>query len=130
MVAMTVNNMSIKYLDVLEFVKGSQKIKDSGELAEYQGKQIEAAIETAVQYVRSERQNLAEKKDIDDAKNELRNEIKESCFQLRNEIKELRAEAKYYCQKLRYDTLKFVVWSWISGVVTLGGMMAHGFHWF
>lgn len=30
---------------------------------------------------------------------------------------------------LRYDTLKFVVWTGVAVVVALGGMLAKGFHW-
>jgi len=33
-------------------------------------------------------------------------------------------------EKLRYETLRFVVWTGIGVVLTLGGMLAKGFHWF
>ncbi|MBP9726968.1 MAG: hypothetical protein KBD83_05850 [Gammaproteobacteria bacterium] len=32
-------------------------------------------------------------------------------------------------EKLRYETLKFVVWTSVGVIVTLGGMLAKGFHW-
>lgn len=31
--------------------------------------------------------------------------------------------------QLRYDMLKFIVWTGLGSVITLGGMIAHGFHW-
>ncbi|MES2205139.1 MAG: hypothetical protein V4496_07985 [Pseudomonadota bacterium] len=33
-------------------------------------------------------------------------------------------------EKLRYETLRFVAWASVSVIVTLGGMLAKGFHWF
>ena len=33
-------------------------------------------------------------------------------------------------ERLRYETLKFVVWANVGVIVTLGGMLAKGFHWF
>ena len=50
----TNKNMSIKYFDTLQYVQQSKKIKDQGALAEHQAKQIEDALETAVQYVKKD----------------------------------------------------------------------------
>ena len=33
-------------------------------------------------------------------------------------------------EKLRYETLRFVVWTGIGVVAALGGMLAKGFRWF
>lgn len=32
-------------------------------------------------------------------------------------------------EKLRYETLRFVVWTGVGVIVALGGMMSKGFHW-
>lgn len=32
-------------------------------------------------------------------------------------------------EKLRYETLRFVVWTSVGVIVALGGMMSKGFHW-
>lgn len=145
------NSMPIKYLDTLEYVKKSKQIKDPGDLAEYQVRQIETAIETAVQYVKNDRQNLAVKDDLrnfatkDDLKNfatkdDLKNfptkdDLKN--FATKDDLKNFptKDDLKRFATKddlkdLRYDTLKFVVWTWSSAVALLGGMLARGFHWF
>lgn len=33
-------------------------------------------------------------------------------------------------EKVRYDALKFTIWTGVSVVVVLTGMLAKGFHWF
>ncbi len=33
-------------------------------------------------------------------------------------------------EKIRFETLKFTVWTGIGVVLTLGSMLAKGFHWF
>jgi hypothetical protein len=154
------NNMSIKYFDTPEYVQKSKKIKDQGDLAEHQAKQIESALETAVQYVKTDytqqietlrnevhNQDLASKGDLFTVRNELkaeitvaRNELKTDIETVRTELKtdiaSVRTELKGDIKDLRYDTLKFIVWTGVSVVVSVGGMlmgilgaMAHGFHW-
>lgn len=123
----TVDDMSIKYFDTLEYVKKSTEIKDPGALAAYQIKQIESAIETAVRYVKNDvhedinSKQLATKGDI----RVLKDEIKEVRNELKSDIKDVRGEIK----DLRYDMLKFIVGTGVASILTLGGMIAHGFHW-
>lgn len=164
MVTVAVDNMSIKYFDTLEYVQQSKKIKDQGALAEHQAKQLESALETAVQYVKTDytqqietlrseihSQDLATKGNVFTVRNELRNELKMETATVRSELKAeiasvrtelkseiaaVRTELKSDIKDLRYDTLKFIVWTGVSVVVSVGGMlmgilgaMAHGFHW-
>jgi hypothetical protein len=136
MIATTVENMAIKYLDVFEYVKGSKKIQDPGDLAEYQAKQIESAIETAVQYVKSDHAGLATKGDIQTVKAEIqtvrgeiqtvRGELQTVKGELQNEIRAVKDDIK----DLRYDTLKFVVWTGSAVLLAMTAMLARGFHWF
>lgn len=46
-------------------------------------------------------------------------------LELQKEIEVIRREIA----DLRYDTLKFIVWTGIAVVITLGGMLVKGFHW-
>lgn len=41
-------------------------------------------------------------------------------------IEKIRAEI----QQTRYEMLKFTVWTGVSSVVVIAGMLAKGFHWF
>lgn len=47
-------------------------------------------------------------------------------LETKNNIEKLRLEI----QQVRYDALKFTVWTGVGVVVMLGGMLAKGFHWF
>jgi hypothetical protein len=129
MVAATVGNMAIKYLDVFEYVKGSKKIHDPGDLAEYQAKQIESAIETAVQYVKSDHAGLATKGDIQAVKNELhtaKSELHSEIQAVKNELLVVKDDIK----DLRYDMLKSIVWTGSTILFAMMGMLGKGFHWF
>lgn len=55
--------MSVKYFDTLEYVRKAKELKDPEALAEYQVKQIETAIEIAVNQIESK--DLATKKDLE-----------------------------------------------------------------
>ena len=64
---------SVKYFDTHEFIKKSKELGASEELAEYQVKQIEQAIEVAVTTIKEDlnKQDLATRKDIEIAKNQI-----------------------------------------------------------
>lgn len=123
----TVDTMSIKYFDTLEYVQKAKEIKDPGDLATYQVKQIESAIETAVKHVQHEIYNneFATKTDVLIVKNELTNVKNE----LKQDIKNLDSKIELKIAELRFDMLKFIVWTGLGSLITLAGMMAHGFHW-
>lgn len=49
--------------------------------------------------------------------------------------KELSTKSDIYALELKielykYESLKFIVWTGMGVVITLGGVMAKGFHWF
>lgn len=86
-------------------------------------------IETAVQYTRTcdEKNNraLATKSELFVVEGALKSDI----VAVKNELKKDIAEVKGEIKDLRYDSLKFIVWTGIAVIMALGGMMAHGFHW-
>lgn len=104
---------TMKYIDILDYVRKAKEIKDPELLAEYQARQIESAIELVAQQVREEfhSRELATKTDLNLAIIGLKKDISD----------------------LRYETLKFVVWTGVGVVITLssilGGLIARGFHW-
>ena len=146
--------MPIKYFDTLEYVKAAQRIKDPGELAAYQIKQMEIALETVAHFSKLDRRGLATKKDIRGLEKDIHGlekdieGIKEKlgtfatkddlkAFATRSDLKAFatRSDLKAFATKedlkdLRYDTLKFVVWMGGTLLSALGGMLAKGFHWF
>lgn len=142
-------DMTIKYFDTFEYVRKSKEIKDPEDLAAYQVKQIESAIETAVQFVQHDIHNkdFSTKADVTETKTELKTDIQAVKTELKDEIQAVRTELKDEIQtvrtelkndiinldlkiaELRYDMLKFIIWTGLGGVIALGGMMARGFHW-
>lgn len=121
--AMVAENMSIKYFNTLEYVQKSEKIKDSRALAEFQVTQIEAAIETAVQYIKKDSANnvsnlrdelngrkLTTKGSLVAVKNELngnimavRTELIATKNELKQDIADLRTELKQDIADLRTE---------------------------
>ena len=165
MLTAVTDTMSVKYFDTLAYVQRSKELqKDPEALATYQVKQIESAIETAVNHIQQDthskefatKTDLVEvknelKADIADVRNELkadiadvRNELKADIASVRNELKadiaDVRSELKYdiknleiKMEKMRFDMLKFIIWTGLGGIITLGGflggMLAKGFDW-
>lgn len=78
--------------------------------SEVQALRLEQVIKEVKQDIKQELEldGLATRKDLDLA------------------IEKVRAEI----QQTRYEALKFTVWTGVSVVVVLGGMIAKGFHWF
>jgi hypothetical protein len=48
----------------------------------------------------------------------------------RQDLEATKKQLELAIEKLRYETLKFVVWTDIGVVITLAGLLAKGFHWF
>lgn len=135
------NTMTIKYFDTLEYAQKARKIKDPNELAEYQAHQMETALETVVQQIREEsKHNFEEfeKKHESNSKDvatksditELRSELKKDIGELELKLREVELRLYKEISSVRYDMLKYMISGCVSIVVTLGGMMARGFHWF
>ncbi|MFN8770667.1 MAG: hypothetical protein ACK5Z5_03535 [Neisseriaceae bacterium] len=144
---------NVKYLDTLEYVKQSKALGASEELSEYQVKKIEEDIENAVIDIRTEvkTKDIASKSDIKETELRIqkeievvRKQIKEAELNLQKEIEMVRKEIREVDLSLKkeieiirkeiigikYDTLKFIIWTGVGVVVALGGMIGKGFHWF
>lgn len=46
------------------------------------------------------------------------------------ESDKIRAESDRTIEKIRYETLKFTVWTGVAVIMATAGMLAKGFHWF
>ncbi|MBY0379886.1 MAG: hypothetical protein K2P99_05740 [Burkholderiales bacterium] len=109
MSAFTLNNF-----DVFEYVKRSKELGVPEDVAEYQARQIEHVIEIAIDKVKNE----VEHKNVNLV---TKGDIKEVELKLQKEIDMVRKEIAV----LRYDTLKFVIWTGVGvSVVVLGGIFA------
>lgn len=96
---------SLKYFDTLEFVKRSKELGASEQLAEYQVRQMEQAIEIAVKDVKDEfkSKDLATKGDLREVELKLQKEM---------------ANAK----------IQTLLWIGLNTAFMLG-VIAKGFHW-
>lgn len=119
-----------KHFDTLAFVKKSKELGVKEEIAEYQARQIESAIEIAVYTANDEfkTHELATKSDIKQIEGNIKQiegNIKSDIKQIEGNIRQLELKIEQY----RYDSLKFIVWTGVSGIVFLTGILAKGFHW-
>ena len=114
---------AMKHFDTLAFVKKSKELGVKEEIAEYQARQIESAIDIAVYTANDEFKalELATKNDLKQVESCLKQDIK----QVENNIKQLELKIEQY----RYDSLKFIVWTGVGAIIFLSGLLAKGFHW-
>jgi hypothetical protein len=98
---------TVKYFDTHEFVKKSKELGASEELAEFQVKKIEQAIETAVTAVKEDLKNqeLATKRDIKDLE-----------LATKRDIKDL---------ELKIAETKNQIIIWVAGLFIASGLMQH-----
>lgn len=107
----------------------------------------ERQAEAVVKIVERQAQVIQEQKnDIDKQKSQIDNltskdlvtkgDVRESELRLLREIEIVRKEIEVVRKEIevvRHDTLKFVIWTGVGVILTLvgtlGGMIAHGFHW-
>lgn len=45
-------------------------------------------------------------------------------------VERIRADLQLELGKIRYETLKFTIWTGVAVVASMAGMLAKGFHWF
>ncbi len=124
--------IAIKYFDTLAFVKKSKKFGAPEELAEYQIKEYEKAIETAVANMKEEfkiadlatKQDLfAVKEDLLATKVELKKEILDSEKGLRSEMALLKSELQKEVIHSRNQTIL-----WVVGFLVANGILQHFTH--
>lgn len=64
---------------------------------------------------------------ISDVKSELKKDLKE---ELHLDELTTKKDLELAIEKIRYETLKFTVWTGVAVVMATAGMLAKGFHWF
>ncbi len=64
---------------------------------------------------------------ISDVKSELKKDLKE---ELHLDELTTKKDLELAIEKIRYETLKFTVWTGVAVVTATAGMLAKGFHWF
>ena len=113
----------MKHFDSLEFVKKSKELGANEELAEYQARQIEQAIDIAISTARVEidTRELATKKDI----KELELKIKEIDSKLELKIEQVRAEV--YQGRAEMHKSKYEIIIWVAGLLLASGVIQHFF---
>jgi ethanolamine utilization protein EutP (predicted NTPase) len=98
-----------KHFDAFIYIKKAKELGTSEELAEFQARQIEYAIEVAIAAIQAK--DLATKADI----SMVRAELREAGLRLQSSLKSL---------EMKLMTV------YVSGFFMLLGILAQGFHWF
>ena len=102
-------SLALDLFNPVEYIRGLRGLGVSQDIAEYQAEHIEKALEAVVKEV---------KRDVKHQDLATNSSIKETELRLLSEI-----------ERLRYQTLKFTIWTGVGVVITLGGLIAKGFHW-
>jgi hypothetical protein len=105
---------AMKHFDLLNFVKNSKELGMSEPLAEYQGRQIEEAMEMAIASSKEtvEGRNLVTQQDLKNTEMALRKDLKE--LELKIKEAELRTE----------KSIKQVI-MWMIGLFIASGVITH-----
>ena len=64
-----------------------------------------------------------------EVKQEFKQEINHNDLATKGDIALIKKDLEIAIEKVRYDALKFTVWTGVVVIFTLGGMLAKGFHW-
>lgn len=106
--------MSAMAISIVNYIHELKEAGFTDRQSEVQARQLE-------QVVTEIKNEAAMKKDLND-------------LATKKDLEMTKKDLELAIEKLRYETLKFVVWTGVGVVValggTLGGMMAKGFHWF
>lgn len=79
-----------------------------------------------------ERVMVALSKEREALKHDLKKELELDELATKRDLEALasKKDLELAIERIRYDALKFTIWTGVSGVIVLGGMLAKGFHWF
>jgi hypothetical protein len=122
--------MAMKHFDILSFVKKSKELGTSEELAEYQARKIEEAIDIAVSVSRQENKHDFSSTNTEVVK--LYSEIKQTELRLLKEIEVVRKEIEIVRKEIAQSSNKTIIW--LAGLLGTFGVfflsvLAKGFHW-
>lgn len=111
----------MKHFDTLAYVQKSKELGASEPLAEYQARQIEQAINIAVNVAKEDLTGVATKLDIKELETVTKLEIKE----LEKSIKDVEKSMHIELKNLEIKLLKI----YAGGFLIILGALAKGFHW-
>jgi hypothetical protein len=110
--------LAMKHFDLLNFVKKSKELGVPEPLAEYQGRQLEEAIEIAI---------ASNKREINEQELVPKKELKEMEVILRKDLKEIesRLELKIKEVELKIEQSKNHLVMWMVGLFIVSGLITH-----
>ena len=107
---MTTLNLKLNHFDVFAYIKTAKMLGTSEELAEFQARQIEHAVEVAVTTLGNtlESKELATKQDV---------------WALKQDVTALKQELKQDMAALKFDMLKWMLGIGIASTLVICGAM-------
>jgi hypothetical protein len=106
------STLSFKQFSTVDYIKKLRAV----EFTQPQAEVFAEVMEQQTQIIHEQQNEIEFLKTKETAS---KSDVRESELRLQKEI-----------ATLRYDSLKFIVWTGVGVVVILGGMLAKGFHWF
>lgn len=112
-------------ISIVEYIHDLKQAGFTDQQSEVQARKLEQLIVE----VKSElRQDIKQELHVDEL---VRNkDLDLAIDKIKKEIGEIRKDLELGIEKVRFEMLKFVVWTGVAVVMTTAGMLAKGFHWF
>ena len=73
---------------------------------------------------------LATKQDLEMLRLATQKDLEVLRLATKKDIELTKKDLEFAIEKLRYESLRFVVWTGVGVIAALGSMLAKGFHWF
>ena len=115
----SVTTRHLNKFSAVEYIKRLREVN-------FTDKQAEVVAEVMEQQVQIMNEQQSEIDFLKNRESATKGDLRETELRLQKEIEVVRRELA----TIRYETIKFIVWTGVGVVVVLGGMLAKGFHWF
>ena len=117
--------INYRYFDAVEYIKKLRNAGATESMAEVQAQEMQHIIQDVIELTTERTTQIINSKEAV-TKGDLHLELEK----VRSEIRGVELKLQKEIIQLRYDSLKFIIWTGVGVVIAIGGMLAKGFHWF
>jgi len=121
--------ISLEYFSAVDYIHDLRQ----ADFTERQAEAVTKIIERQTQIIQEQKNDIDKQKHQIDSLTSKELATKGDISLVRGGIRETELRLQKEIETLRHETLRFVIWTGVGVVLTLigtlGGMIAHGFHW-
>ena len=106
-------------ISVVDYMHALRQVGFTNDQSEVQARELERIV-------------VAVTKDRETLKHDLKKELELDGLATKRDLELLasKKDLELAIEKVRYDALKFTLWTGVGVVISLGSLLAKGFHWF